>query len=207
MQQNHSRNARPTATPSYLSRSNTPPLVFPEVFLPNSSPRFTQQLTTDYTLNLHVWNKVAEKMNKMAQENRLIKQTVLCTYKKMKSRYSVLRTRNQNNSKDDSDKQINQSSKKSIKFKPNSGTEIGHSSTVTHSGSAMYPILKSNPSLATSNNLVSTIAKETESQLEAEAEGQTHNLSSDCEVIMNTLHLDVDYSSDSNSDKLTYADE
>ena len=71
----------------------------------------------------------------------------------------------------------------------------------------MHLILKFNPTLATSTNLVSTIAEETESQLEAEAEGQTHNLSSDCEGIMNILHPDVDYNSDSESDELTYTDE
>ena len=71
----------------------------------------------------------------------------------------------------------------------------------------MHLILKSNPSLATSTNLVSTIAKETESQLEAEAERQTHNLSSGSKVVMNILHPDVDYSSDSDSDELTYTDE
>ena len=54
----------------------------------------------------------------------------------------------------------------------------------------MHLILKLNPSLATSTNSVSAMAKETESQLEAEAEGQTYNLCSDCEVIMNMLHPD-----------------
>ena len=78
---------------------------------------------------------------------------------------------------------------------------------MTHSGNATYSILKSGTSLATSSNLVSTIADETESQLDAEAEGQTHDLSSDCEVIMNILHPDVNYNSDSDSDELTYADE
>ena len=132
----------------------------------------TQQLTKDYTLNPHVWNELADKMNEMAEENILIKQAVLSTYEKMKSRYPVSRTRNQNSSKD----------------------------------SAMHLILKLNPSLATSTNSVSTIAEETESQLEVEAEGQTHNLSSDCKVIINILHPDADYSSDSDSNKLNYAD-
>ena len=78
---------------------------------------------------------------------------------------------------------------------------------MTCSGSAISSILKLNPSLATSTNLVSTIAEETESQLDAEVEGQTHNLSSDCRAIINILHPDVDYSSDSDSDKITYTDE
>ena len=155
---------------------------------------------TDFMLNPHVWNEIADKMNGMAEENRLIKQAVLGTYKNMKSGYPVSRTRNQNNSKDDSDKQMTQSGKKSVQFKSNTSTETSHSSAVTYSGCAMHSILKLNPSLATSTNSVSTIVKETESQLEAEAEGQTHYLSSDCEVIMNILHLDVDYSSDSDSD-------
>ena len=86
-------------------------------------------------------------------------------------------------------------------------TGTGHSSAVTHWGTAMLSILKSNPSLATSTNSVLTIAEKTESQLDAEAEDQTHNLSSYCEAIMNILHWDVDYSSDSDSDELTYADE
>ena len=71
---------------------------------------------------------------------------------------------------------------------------------MTHSGSARHLILKSNPSLATSTNLVSTIAEETESQLETEADGQTHNSSLDCEVIFYILHPGVDYNSDSDSD-------
>ena len=58
-QENHSRNTIPIATPSYLSRTNIPPLVFPEAFLPNSSPRLTQQLTTGYTLN--PWNEIADR--------------------------------------------------------------------------------------------------------------------------------------------------
>ena len=78
---------------------------------------------------------------------------------------------------------------------------------MTHSGSAIHSILKWNPSLADSTNSVSTIAEETKSQLEAEAEGQPHNLSLDCKAIMNILHPDVDYSSDSDSNELTYADE
>ena len=77
---------------------------------------------------------------------------------------------------------------------------------MTHSGNAACSILKLSPSLATSTNSVSTIAEETESQLDAEA-GQTHELSSDCEAIMDILHPEVDYSSDSDSDELTYTDE
>ena len=114
-------------------------------------------------------------MNEMAEENRLNKQAVLGTYEKMKSRYPVLRTRNQNSSKYDSGNQISQSGSKSIQFKSNTSTGTSHSSAVTCLGSPMHSILKSNPSLATSTNSVSTSAEETESQLEAEAEGQTHN--------------------------------
>ena len=40
----------------YTTPVATPPLVFPQAFLLNSSPRLTQQLTTDYTLNPYVWN-------------------------------------------------------------------------------------------------------------------------------------------------------
>ena len=146
-------------------------------------------------------------MNGMVEENRHIKQAVLGTYEKMKGRYPVSITRNQNNPKDYSGKQISQSSKKSVQYKSNTSTETGQSSAVTHSGSATHLILKSNPSFATSTNSVSAIADETESQLEAEAEGQTHYLPLDCKAIMNILHPDVDYSSDSESDELTYADE
>ena len=146
-------------------------------------------------------------MNEMAEENRLIKQTVLGTYERMKGKYPISRNRNQDNPKDDSGKQVSQSSKKSVQFKFNTITRTGHSSTATHSGNAMCLILKLSPSLTTSTNLVSTIGKKTESQLDAEAEGQTHDLSSDCEAIMNISHPDVDYSSDSAIDELTYADE
>ena len=92
-------------------------------------------------------------------------------------------------------------------LKSNASTGTGHSSAVTHTGSAMHSILKSNSSLANSTNSVSTVAEETESQLEVKAEGQTYNLSSYCMAIMNILHPDVDYSSDSGSDELTYKDE
>ena len=69
-------------------------------------------------------------------------------------------------------------------------------------------ILKLSPNLATSTNSVSTIVEETESQLDAEAElGQTHELSSDCDAIMDILHPDMDYESDSDSDESTYTDE
>ena len=181
--------------------------MFPQAFLPNSSPRLTLQLTTDYTQNPHVWNKIADKMNEMAEENRFIKQEVIGTYERMNGKYPISGNRNQNSSKDDSGKQMSQSGKKSVQFKSNTSTGTGHSSAVTHSGRAMCLILKSNLSLATGTNSLSTTAKETECQLEAEAEGQTHNLSSDCEAIMNILHPDVNYSSDSDSDKLPYADE
>ena len=77
---------------------------------------------------------------------------------------------------------------------------------MTCSGNATCLILKLSPNLATSTNSVSTIAKETKSQLDAESEGQTHDLSSDCEVIMNILHPKVEYSFDSDSDELTYTD-
>ena len=171
--------------------------MFPQAFLPNNSPRPTQQLTTGYTLNPYVWNEIDDKWTKWGKENRLIKQAVLATYGKMKGKYPIPRNRNQNNPKDDSGNQISQSGKKSVQFKSNTNTRTGHSSAVTHPGNATDSILKSNSNLATSTNSVSTIAKETESQLDAEAEGQTHNLSSDCEVIMNIIHPDVDYSSDS----------
>ena len=136
-------------------------------------------------------------------KKRLTKQAVLGTYEKMKGRYPVSRTRNQNNPKDESDKQISQICKNSVHFKSNTSTGTGHLSAVTHSFGAMQLILKLNPSLATSTNLVST--KETQSQLEAEAEGQTNNLSSDCKAIMNILYPDVDYSSDYDGNELTYA--
>ena len=181
--------------------------MFLQAFLPNSSPRLIQQLTTDYSLSPHVWNEIVDKMNKMAKENRLIKQAVLGTYEKMKGKYPISRNRNQNNPKDDSGKQISQRGKKCVQFKSNTSTITGHSPAVTLSGNVIGSILKSSSSLTTSTNLVSTIAEETESQLDAEAEGQAHNLFSDCEVIMIILHPDIDYSSDSDSDKLNYTDE
>ena len=137
--------------------------MFPQALLPNSSPRLTQEPTADYTLNPHVWKDIGDKMNKIVEENRLINQTVLGTYEKMKGRYPVSRTKNQNNPKDNSGKQISQSIKKSVQFKSNTSTGTGQSLAVTHSGSAMCSILKLNPSLATSTNSASTIAEETES--------------------------------------------
>ena len=110
----------------------------------------------------------------MAEENRLIKQALLGTYERMKGKYPNSRNRNQNNPKDDSGKQISQSGKKSVQFKSNTSTRTSHSSAVTHSGNARHSFLKPSPNLTTSTNTVSTIAEETESQLDAEVDGQTH---------------------------------
>ena len=76
---NYLRNTTPVATPPYLNKPNTPPSVLPQAFLLDSSPRLIQQLTKDYTPNPHVWNEITDKMNEMAEENRLIKQVVLGT--------------------------------------------------------------------------------------------------------------------------------
>ena len=132
---------------------------------------------------------------------------MLGTYERMKGKYSNSRNRNPNNPKDDSGKQMSQSSMKSVQFKSHTSTRTGHSSAVTCSGNNTCLIPKMSPNLVTSTNSVSTIAEKTESQLDANAEGQTHELPSDCEAIMNIFHPDVDYSSDSDSDELTYADE
>ena len=107
---NYLGNTTPVATPPYLNRPNTPLSIFPQAFLPNNSPRLTQQLMTDYTLNQHVWNEIAHKMNEMAEENRLIKQAVLGTYERMKGNYSRMR----NNAKDDNGKHMSQSGKKLV---------------------------------------------------------------------------------------------
>ena len=40
----------------------------------------TQQLTADYVLNQNAWDGIASKLNEMAKENRVIKQTVHKTY-------------------------------------------------------------------------------------------------------------------------------
>ena len=77
---NYARNTTPVATPPYLNRPNTPPSVFTQAFLPNNSPRLTQQPMTDYALNPNVWNEITDKMNEMVEENRLIKQAMLGTY-------------------------------------------------------------------------------------------------------------------------------
>ena len=59
-----------------------------------------------------------------------------------------------------------------------------------------------------STNSVSTIVQETESQLDADAElDPTHELSPDCEAMMDILHPDIDYVSGLHSDELTYMDE
>ena len=78
------RSSPPVATPPYPNRSNTQVPVIPQAFLPNSSPRLTQQLTTHCTISLHVWNEIADKMNEMAEENRHIKQAVLSTCERKK---------------------------------------------------------------------------------------------------------------------------
>ena len=62
---------------------------------------------TAYSLNHHVWNEIVDKMYKMAEENRLIKQAVLGIHKRMKGNYSRLRNKissNQNDPKDDNSK-------------------------------------------------------------------------------------------------------
>ena len=118
---------------------------------------------------------------KWQEENRLIKQALLGTYKRIKGNF----LRSRNNAKDDMAKQISQSGKKSVQFKSNTNTGTNHPPTVTHSGNATHLILKLSPNFATSTNSVSTIVEETEFQLDAEAEiGQTHELSTDCKSIM-----------------------
>ena len=138
--------------------------VFPKTFLSNNSPKLTRQLTTDDTLNLHVWNKIANKMNEMVEENRLIKQAVLGTYERMKGNYSKLRnkiTSHQNNTKDDNNKQMSQSGKKSVQSKSYANTGTNHLPTVTHSDNVICSILKLSPNLATNTNSVFTILEET----------------------------------------------
>ena len=72
----------------------------------------------------------------------------------------------------------------------------------------MHLIPKLSPNLATSTNSVSTIVEETESQLVAEAElDRINELSTHCETILDILHPDMVYGSDSDTDKLMYADE
>ena len=103
---------------------------------------------------------------------------------------------------------MSQSGKKSVQFKSNTNTGTNHPPAVTCSGNAMHSILKSSPNLVTSTNSVFTIVEETESQLDAEAEiGQTHELSSACEAIMDILHPDIDSESDLDSDEISYMDE
>ena len=111
---------------------------------------------------------------------------------KTKGNYSRLRNKissHQSNAKDDN----NKSGKESVQFKANANTGTNHPPTVTHSGNITCLILKLSPNLATSTNFVSTIVKETESHLDAEEElGGTHEVSPDCEAIVDTLHPDID---------------
>ena len=105
----------------------------------------------------------------MAEGNRHIKQAVVGTYERMKGNYSMSRNKissNQNIAKDDNSTQMGQIGKKSVQFKSNANTGTNHSLSVTHSGNATCLILKSSPNVATSTNSVSTIVKETESQMQ-----------------------------------------
>ena len=81
------RSTPTVTTPPYVNRPNTQPSVPPQDYLLNGSPGLTQQFTTDYTISPHVWNEIADKMNEMAEENRLIKQAVLSTYERTKGNY------------------------------------------------------------------------------------------------------------------------
>ena len=151
-------------------------------------------------------------MNEMVEENKLIKQAVLSTYERTKDNYLRSRNKmltNQNNSKNDNSKQVSQSGKQSIQFRSKVQTVTNHSPNMaTCSGNNIHLILKSSPNSAMSTNSVSTVVEETESQLDADAElDQTHELSPDCEAIMDILHPDIDYGSDLNSDELNYVDE
>ena len=208
---NYLRSTQPVATPPYLNRPNTHLSVFPQAFLLNMFPKtYTATYDRLYTESTCL-EKIADKMTKMAEENRLIKQAVHGTYERRKGNYSRLRNKissNKNNAKDDNSKQMSQSGKKSVQFKSNANTGTIHSPTVTHSGNATHLIRKSSPNLAASTNSVSTIIDKTESQLDAEAVlDQTHELSPDCKAIMDILYPDIDYRSDSDSDELTYMDE
>ena len=102
-------------------------------------------------------------MNGMMEENRLIKQAVLDTYKRIKGNYPRLRNKissTQNNAKDDNSKQMSQSGKKSVQLKSHANTGTNQSPTVTCSGNVMYSILKLSPNLAKCTNSVSTIVEE-----------------------------------------------
>ena len=61
----------------------------------------------------------ADKMNEMAEHNRLIKQAVFGMHERMKGNYSRLMNKissNQNNSKEDNNTQMSQSGRKSVQF-------------------------------------------------------------------------------------------
>ena len=144
-------------------------------------------------------------MNEMSEENRLMKQAVLSTFKRTKGNYWKSRNKilsNQDNTKIDNSKHLSQSGKKCIPFRSKVQTSTNHSpNTAPCSGNATCSILKLMPNLAMSIKLVSTIAEETESQLDADAElDHALELSPDCEAIMDLLHPDVEYGSDLDSD-------
>ena len=66
---------RSTTDPPSLSL-NTQSNISSHIFTPNKPPVLTQQLTADYIMSQHAWDKITTKLNEMAKENRLIRQAV-----------------------------------------------------------------------------------------------------------------------------------
>ena len=68
----------PTFPPSLSS--NTTQNISSNIFTPKRPPVLTQQLTADYIMSQHAWDKTTTKVNEMAKENKLNKEAVCKTY-------------------------------------------------------------------------------------------------------------------------------
>ena len=70
----------PSSTRPLPISLNTPLNISSHIFTANKPPVLMQQLTVDYILNQNALDDIITKLNKMAEEDRLIKQAVHKTY-------------------------------------------------------------------------------------------------------------------------------
>ena len=59
------------------------PIIYPTTISPTKPPILTQQITTDFQLSQEAWKQLSSQMNKMIKMNKLFKNAVQGTYKKL----------------------------------------------------------------------------------------------------------------------------
>ena len=186
---------------------NTPPNISSHIFTPNIPPVLTQQLTADYAMTQHAQDETVTKLNKMAKENRLIKQAVCKTYNtaatgvlwKAKNKTANPNGRTNNN------KQHNRHLK-SVRFS-SKDQDMKPTTTPAQKAKSTKPILKWNTKTTIYyQQSVTMISEDTDSLDDTETD-HAYDHSSDQEVMMDILCPDLDSESDSNEDDCLFGTE